>query len=169
MCQRALYYSDQFVLSKDNFDTTRKASWIAASLDKDPIPGVWLCSPKAVHESLMSGLRKDLNEEQVAALLNKYTVGKVAFTMGGYRGIVANMTPAEEKFILDQLRQAREEAVDYKNMKEIFTIFKIHKPQIEQHLNENGRDWKKLYQDYVAAIQRGKAAPSGTNDPAADQ
>jgi acetoin utilization deacetylase AcuC-like enzyme len=47
MGQHALYYSDRFVLSKDNFDTTRKAAWIAASLDKDPIPGVRLCSPKS--------------------------------------------------------------------------------------------------------------------------
>ncbi len=47
MADHALYYSDQFVLSKDNFDTTRKAAWIAASLDKDPIPGVRLSSPKS--------------------------------------------------------------------------------------------------------------------------
>ena len=37
--------------------------------------------PKSVHEDLMSGLRKDLSEEQVEAILDKYTVGKVAFTI----------------------------------------------------------------------------------------
>jgi len=48
MGQHAVYYSKDFVLSRDAFDTTRKAAWIAASLDKDPIPGVRLCSPKSV-------------------------------------------------------------------------------------------------------------------------
>jgi hypothetical protein len=125
--------------------------------------------PKSVHTNLLAGLRKDLNEEQVAVILDKYTIGKVAFTMGGYRGIVTNMTSDEEKFILDQLKLAREEAVDYKNMKEISVIFKIHKTQIEQHLNDNGRDWKKLFKDYVAAIKAGKAAPTGTNSAAVEQ
>ena len=119
--------------------------------------------PKSVHADLMAGLRKDLSEEQVAVILDKYTIGKVAFTMTGYRGIVTNLTPEEEKFILGQLQQAREEAVDYKNMKEISTIFKIHKVQIEQYLNDHGRDWKKLYKNYVAAIKAGKPAPGATN------
>ena len=34
MADHAVYYSDRFVLSKDNFDTTRKAAWIATSLGK---------------------------------------------------------------------------------------------------------------------------------------
>ena len=45
MADHALYYSDRFVLSKDNFDTTRKAAWIAESLAKEPVPGVRLCPP----------------------------------------------------------------------------------------------------------------------------
>jgi nitroimidazol reductase NimA-like FMN-containing flavoprotein (pyridoxamine 5'-phosphate oxidase superfamily) len=36
----------------------------------------------------MAGLRKDLTEEQVEAILDKYTIGKVAFTMKGYKAIV---------------------------------------------------------------------------------
>ncbi|MBI3464754.1 MAG: DUF3826 domain-containing protein, partial [Planctomycetes bacterium] len=34
--------------------------------------------PKSVHENLMAGLRQDLSEEQVEAVLDKYTIGKVA-------------------------------------------------------------------------------------------
>ena len=33
--------------------------------------------PKAVHEALMTGLRKDLTEEQVEKILDFYTIGKV--------------------------------------------------------------------------------------------
>ncbi|HKJ41946.1 MAG TPA: DUF3826 domain-containing protein, partial [Sunxiuqinia sp.] len=31
--------------------------------------------PKSVHENLMNGLRKELTEDQVEAILDKYTVG----------------------------------------------------------------------------------------------
>ncbi len=37
--------------------------------------------PDSVHENLMNGLRKDLEEEEVNAILDKYTIGKVDFTM----------------------------------------------------------------------------------------
>jgi len=119
--------------------------------------------PKSVHENFMSGLRQDLSPEQVEAVLDKYTVGKVAFTMTGYRGIVPNMTQEEETFILTALKQAREEAVDFKNMNEISAIFKIHKTQIEQYLNANGRNWKAMYKTYVDSL---KAKKAGTNAPA---
>src|ERR1044071_6395671 len=59
--------------------------------------------PKSIHENLMTGLRKDLTEEQVETILDKYTVGKVAFTMNGYRSIVPNLTKEEEATILANL------------------------------------------------------------------
>lgn len=121
--------------------------------------------PKTVHTNLMTGLRKDLSEEQAEAILDKYTVGKVAFTMKGYQAIVPNMTKEEEATILGLLKQAREEAVDYKNMNQISAIFKIHKTKSEQYLNANGRDWKAMYKAYTDAVKAQKAA--GTNQPAA--
>jgi hypothetical protein len=119
--------------------------------------------PKSVHENLMSGLRKELTAEQVEAILDKHTVGKVAFTLAGYRAIVPKMTKEEETFIVTSLKQAREEAVDYKNMNEISAIFKIHKTQIEQYLNANGRNWKVIYKTYVDSL---KAKTAGTNSTA---
>ncbi len=119
--------------------------------------------PKSVHENLMAGLRKDLSEEQVAAVLDKYTIGKVAFTLNGYRAIVPDLKPEEEKTIRGFLETAREQAVDYKNVKEISVIFEIYKTKSEQYLNANGRSWKQLYQDYTAAIKAAKAAKAATN------
>ena len=114
--------------------------------------------PRTVHADLMTGLRKDLGPEQVEAILDKYTVGKVAFTMKGYRAIVPDLTPEEEKAILGFLKQAREEAVDYKNMNQISAIFEIYKTRYEQYLNSNGRDWKKLYKAFTDAAKARKAA-----------
>ncbi|WP_461102100.1 DUF3826 domain-containing protein [Spirosoma koreense] len=114
--------------------------------------------PASVHQALMAGLQKDLDKTQVDAILDKYTIGKVAFTMNGYRAIVPNITPTEESTIQGFLEQAREQAVDYKSMKEISAIFEIYKTKSEQYLNANGRNWREMYNTYTAAIKAKKAA-----------
>lgn len=113
--------------------------------------------PKSVHESLMSGLRANLSEKQVKAILDEYTVGKVAFTMKAYREIVPNITAEEDSTILGLLKEAREMAVDYKNMKEISAIFEIYKTKAEQYLNSNGRNWRQMYKDYVNELKKRKS------------
>lgn len=123
--------------------------------------------PKTVHENLMAGLRKDLDEEQVAKVLDKYTVGKVDFTLRGYKAIVPDLTPEEEATILKNLQQAREQAVDYKSMDQISAIFEIYKTKCEQYLNSNGRSWKALYKAYSDAAKAKKAAAAATNQPSA--
>jgi hypothetical protein len=123
--------------------------------------------PASMHQDLMTGLRKDLNEQQVEAILDKYTVGKVAFTMGGYRAIVPNITAEEEKTILAYLKQAREQAVDYKNMNQISAIFEIYKTKSELYLNANGRNWRQMYKDYTDAVKAKKAADKAAAEKAA--
>jgi len=113
--------------------------------------------PKSVHENLMTGLRKELTEEQVAVVLDQYTIGKVAFTMNGYRSIVPNLTTEEATVIEGFLKQAREQAVDYKNMKQISAIFEIYKTKSEQYLNANGRNWRQMYKEYTDALKAKKA------------
>jgi hypothetical protein len=114
--------------------------------------------PRSAHEALMTGLRKDLSAEQVEAILDKYTEGKVAFTMKGYKAIVPDLTPEEEATILAFLQQAREQAVDFKGSKLISAIFEIYKTKSEQYLNSKGRDWKALYKAYTDAVKAKKAA-----------
>lgn len=113
---------------------------------------------KTVHEGLMSGLRENLTDEQVETVLDQYTVHKVAFTLAGYHAIVPDLTKEEETTILGFLKQAREEAVDYKNMNQISAVFEIYKTKSEQYLNANGRDWKALYRAFTAAVKAKKAA-----------
>ena len=114
--------------------------------------------PMTVHQALMTGLQKDLEKSQIDAVLDKYTIGKVAFTMNGYKAIVPNITEKEETTIQGFLEQAREQAVDYKSMKEISAIFEIYKTKSEQFLNANGRNWREMYNTYTAAIKAKKAA-----------
>lgn len=114
--------------------------------------------PATVHQNLMDGLRKDLTEEQVEAILDKYTIGKVAFTMKGYHAIVPNMTAKEDSVILVYMKQAREQAVDFKSIKQVSAIFEIYKTKSEQYLNMNGRNWREMYRAYTDKIKAEKAA-----------
>ncbi|MEQ1825015.1 MAG: DUF3826 domain-containing protein [Pirellula sp.] len=122
--------------------------------------------PVSVHERLMAGLRKDLSESDVEKILDQYTIGKVAFTMNGYKAIVNDLTADEEKTILGYLKEAREMAIDYRSMKEISGIFEIYKTKSEQHLISNGRNWRNLYKTYVDSV---KAAKQATEKQAAEK
>jgi len=114
--------------------------------------------PKSVHENLMAGLRQNLDETQVEAILDKYTIGKVAFTLNGYKSIVPDLTAVEEKVIVDNLKKAREQAVDYKNMTQISAIFEIYKTKNEQYLNTHGRNWHDMFKAYTDGVKAKKAA-----------
>jgi len=119
-----------------------------------------ICStkPKSVHDNLMSILKTELDSVQVEAILDKYTIGKVDFTLKGYKAIVPDLTSKEETEILKNLKQAREQAIDYKNMREISAIFEIYKTKCEQYLNNNGRNWRQMYKAYVDKVNAEKKA-----------
>ncbi|MEP6747317.1 MAG: DUF3826 domain-containing protein [Bacteroidota bacterium] len=119
-----------------------------------------ICStkPRTIHDSLMMVLRSELDTAQTEAVLDKYTVGKVAFTLKGYRAIVPDLTTTEETEILKNLKQAREQAIDYKSIKEVSAIFEIYKTKCEQYLNGNGRNWHQLFKTYVDKVKARKEA-----------
>lgn len=119
--------------------------------------------PDSVHRDLMEGLQKDLTPPQVELILDRYTIGKVAFTLKGYQAIVPDLTPEETSVILANLKQARAQAVDYKSMKSISGIFEIYKTKNEQYLNQHGRDWHQLFKNYVNAVKAAKAAAKAKN------
>jgi len=119
-----------------------------------------ICStkPKSVHDNLMNILKTELDSVQVEAILDKYTIGKVDFTLKGYKAIVPDLTAKEEAEILKNLKQAREQAIDYKNVREISAIFEIYKTKCEQYLNNNGRNWRQMYKAYVDKVNAEKKA-----------
>ena len=129
---------------------------VLTALDREIIADSGI--PKEVRQALLDGLRKDLTEEQIELIYDQYTVGKVQFTLNGYKSIVPDLTAKEEAVILENLKKARDQAIDMKNMKAISGIFEIYKTKNEQYLNENGRNWKQLYKDYSNKRKAEKAA-----------
>ena len=87
-----------------------------------------------------------------------YTVGKVAFTMKAYKEVVPDMTAEDEKVLMDNLKQARLMAIDYKNMKQISAIFEIFKTKNEQYFTNSGRNWRTMYSAYVKKLKAQKEA-----------
>jgi hypothetical protein len=114
--------------------------------------------PATIHKDLLDVLNKELTHEQVEFILDQYTIGKVAFTLKGYKAIVPDLKPEEETKILEYLKQAREQAIDYKSMRQISAIFEIYKTKCEQYLNGNGRNWRQLFKAYVDKVKAEKAA-----------
>jgi len=41
-----LYWSHDYVIAREDFDTTRKSGWIIDSLDAEPIPGLHIAMPE---------------------------------------------------------------------------------------------------------------------------
>ncbi len=112
--------------------------------------------PATIRQQLMDGLNAELTPTQVEQVLDFYTVGKVAFTMKAYKEIVPNMTAEDETVLLNNLKEARLMAIDYKNMKEISAIFEIFKTKNEQYFTNSGRDWRTMYRDYVKRMKAKK-------------
>jgi acetoin utilization deacetylase AcuC-like enzyme len=90
-----LYYSADFVLSQYEFDTTRKAGWVADGLIKNQIPGVLLAEPPPTSADGVSQVHtaEDLSSIKMgfpAALANsaniawdKQTFNRAVSTCGG--------------------------------------------------------------------------------------
>ncbi len=112
--------------------------------------------PTSIRQELLDGLNVELTPAQVEQVLDLYTVGKVAFTMKAYKEIVPNMTQDDETVLMNNLKEARLMAIDYKNMKEISAIFEIYKTKNEQYFTNSGRDWRTIYRDYVKRMKAKK-------------
>jgi hypothetical protein len=113
-----------------------------------------------------AGLKAELTPEQIETIKDRITIGKVAFTMNAYRGIVPDLKPEEDAKILSMLKEAREESLDMKNVHNMSDVFDKHKKEIEAYINSTGRDWRKLYSDYGAkqrAAKAGAATQPATN------
>ncbi len=140
------------------FDRARKAKSDAgadAALEK--IDGVY-ASFKPEHEKFDKELATVLTPEQIETVKDAITVGKVPFTMNGYRDIFPGLKEEDKAFILKNLKAAREEAIDAGSMNEKSAFFKKYKIKIEAYLNTHGFDVKEAYRVFVA---RQKAEKDG--------
>ncbi len=103
---------------------------------------------KPLHEQFIAQLSENLTPEQVELVKNGMTYNKVKVTYDAYCAIIPGLTDADKAKILEQLKLAREEAIDGGSAPEKSAIFQKYKDQINDRLNHNGYDVAKAYKDW---------------------
>jgi hypothetical protein len=116
---------------------------------------------ESVHKNLIAGLQANLTPEQIEPVKDKLTANKLPITFKVYHEILPNLTPEDDRKIMDWLKQAREECLDVKNADEMAPIFKKYKTEIERYLNSRGYDWARSYKAFVNG--RAASTRSSTN------
>ena len=94
------------------------------------------------------GIKKTRLVDEIEAVKDKMTYGKVRVTYNAYLDIVPNLTDVEKAKIIELLTQAREEAMDGGSEKEKSAIFKVYKNRVKAYLTANGHDVEQDYRDW---------------------
>jgi hypothetical protein len=112
----------------------------------------------SVHQKFVAGLEANLTSNQVESVKNQLTANKVPITFKVYQQIIPNLKPEENAKILAELKQAREESLDVKNVEDMNPIFKHYKEEIQNYLEQQGYDWNAAYKKFVDSQKSGDAA-----------
>lgn len=123
---------------------------------------------KPVHDKFITDLSSVLSPAQIETVENVLTVNKVKVTYTNYGLIFPGLTDEQKAFILKNLKDAREEAINAVSMTEKSAFFKKYKIKIEAYLTAQGYDVKQSYRDFVAKQKAEMAAKKGADatDPA---
>lgn len=95
-------------------------------------------SLKAIHNQFLAKLAENLTPEQVDAVKDKMTYGKVQFTFKGYMVEYPNLPEAQQQKVLEFLKEARELAMDGGSAEEKSAIFNKYKGKINNYLSKEG-------------------------------
>jgi hypothetical protein len=120
----------------------------------------WLAPSKSVREDLNKGLAADLTADQIDAIKDMITGNDLQRHFNAYHIIVPGLTKEEDEKILELLKEAREEGLDVKNVRDLGHTFEPYKNQIEAYLISRGHDWRALYKENAKKVgEAQKAAP----------
>ena len=126
-----------------------------AALDK--IDAVY-ATFKPQHDKFLSDLGTVLSPAQVEAVKDALTIGKVKFTYDVYLQIFPALTDTQKAVVLQDLKDAREQAIDCESMPEKSAFFKKYKIEIEDgYLTAQGYDPKQARKDFAAKQKASKA------------
>jgi hypothetical protein len=133
-------------VAKDDKERLKKAKDDAAT------------AKKPLHDQFLATLSKDLTPEQVEIVKDKMTYNVVKVTYNGFQDMLPDLTSAQKAYILDQLKQAREIAMDQGSSKEKHEVFGKYKGRINGYLSKEGYDLKKASKDWAERVKARKAS-----------
>lgn len=106
---------------------------------------------KPQHEKFLADLSTVLTPEQVELVKDALTINKVKVTYNVYLQIFPTLTDAQKAVVLQDLKAAREQAIDCESMIEKSAFFKKYKIEIEdKYLTAQGYDPKQARKDFAA-------------------
>jgi hypothetical protein len=110
---------------------------------------------KPQHDKFLADLSTVLAPAQVETVKDALTINKVEVTYNVYLQIFPTLTDAQKAVVLQDLKDAREQAIDCEAMKEKSAFFKKYKIIAEDdYLTSQGYDPKQARKDF-AAKQKG--------------
>lgn len=121
---------------------------------------------KPLHDAFLAKLSADLTPEQVETVKDKMTYNVVRVTYDGFLDMLPNLTDAEKGYILAQLKEAREIAMDKGSSREKHAVFGKYKGRINNYLSKQGYDLKRASKDWA---DRRKAREAQAKQAAATQ
>jgi len=120
-------------------------------------------------EQFLADLAAVLTPVQVEAVKDALTINKVKITYDVYLQIFPALTDAQKAVVLQNLKAAREEALDCEAMTEKSAFFKKYKIKIEdEYLTAQGYDPKQARKDFAAKQKAEAATKKPSNNPPAE-
>ncbi len=120
---------------------------------------------KPQHEKFLADLSAVLTPEQVESVKDTLTINKVKVTYNVYLQIFPTLTDAQKAVVLQDLKAAREQAIDCEAMTEKSAFFKKYTIQIEDvYLTAQGYDPKQARKDFAAKQKADAAAKKSATE-----
>lgn len=118
---------------------------------------------KPLHERFISELSEHLTEAQVEQVKDEMTYNVVRGTYDGFLDMIPQLTDAQKQYILAQLKEAREIAMDQGSSNAKHGVFGKYKGRINNYLSKEGYDLKKLTKEWHARLKERQAAEKETS------
>lgn len=118
---------------------------------------------KPVHETFISALSAHLTPAQVEQVKDEMTYNVVRVTYDGFLDMIPRLTDAQKQYILAQLKEAREIAMDQGSSSAKHAVFGKYKGRINNYLSKEGYDLKQLSKEWHARLKARQAAEKETS------
>ncbi|MEN3323130.1 DUF3826 domain-containing protein [Mariniflexile soesokkakense] len=113
-----------------------------------------------LHKSYIKKLESQLSEKQIEAVKDGMTYGVLPKTYAAFLEMIPSLTQEQKDYIYNNLKEAREYAIDGGSSKEKHAWFGKYKGRINNYLSEQGYDLEKERDGWYERIEERKKAES---------
>ncbi|MFG6685747.1 DUF3826 domain-containing protein [Mariniflexile sp. HNIBRBA6329] len=113
-----------------------------------------------LHKSYIKKLESQLSEEKIDAVKDGMTYGVLPKTYAAFLEMIPSLTQEQKDYIYNNLKEAREKAIDGGSSKEKHAWFGKYKGRINNYLSDQGYDLEKERDGWYERIEARKKAES---------